>query len=477
MTRRISAPRKRTRRTDCPQRPHARTYRRLNVEPLEDRRLLATGVFANVPEAAGYSLIYELPIPNNANFSTTVPYTVNNSAGWTQTFDRIAYYLELTSATYGSQWVYASMDAFTTDVTKIGVPKGQLFQRAVASMNVFSNAAGVATGTGISTGNIEFWSSNYGAAKSSANSPPNQVPSPTNASDSVFDFGDSGGGTGTGHGSMQIHNYDVDGTGSGTAGQTLFGFNRWNSGGGSDLGIGNQLAGTGNPDWTHAANSAIYTLKNLAVLVRPTALPASTPQNVSGTSGPDNLLLQVNGGNAQYTLDGGTNWFNLTGGHFVFDGQGDDDTVTIDTTNGNPIPVTGAQFIGNTDTGVPPGDNIVLQGPATTVLYSFVSNNDGSINIDGRTLSYTGLEPITDNLNAANRSFSFTGGAETITLADTGGADGLTTIDSDLGESVTFANPTNSLTIITNGGDTVNLNSDWSSRVLFMADARKKPGL
>jgi hypothetical protein len=57
-----------------------------------------------------------------------------------------------------------------------------------------------------------------------------------------------------------------------------------------------------------------------------------------------------------------------------------------------------------------------------------------------------------------NRVFDFTGGAETISLTDTGGADGMSTIDSDLAESVTFANPMVSLTINAGiGSDIVNL--------------------
>ncbi len=33
-------------------------------------------------------------------------------------------------------------------------------------------------------------------------------------------------------------------------------------------------------------------------------------------------------------------------------------------------------------------------------------------------ITYTGLEPIADNMSAANRIFNYTGGAETITLTD-----------------------------------------------------------
>ncbi len=129
------------------------------------------------------------------------------------------------------------MDPFTSDLKKIGVPNvtsGAFFQQNVANMNVASNVAGIVTGNGITTGNIEFWPSNYNASNALS------VPG---ASASTYDFGDGGAGTTNGHGSMQIHNYG--------AGQTLFGFNRWNAGAAAGLGIGNNPDLTGNdPDWT-----------------------------------------------------------------------------------------------------------------------------------------------------------------------------------------------------------------------------------
>ena len=92
----------------------------------------------------------------------------------------------------------------------------------------------------------------------------------------------------------------------------------------------------------------------------------------------------------------------------------------------------------------------------TSVTHAFTNANDGSVTIvDGgtRVISYTGLEPVTDNLSATDRVFTFNGGAETITLSDAAGAN--MTIDSTLSESVTFANPTDSLTINAGSGDDI----------------------
>ena len=55
------------------------------------------------------------------------------------------------------------------------------FQQLLTNMNVNSNAPGIVTGSGLQTGNIEFWSTNYGGANGAG------VP---NAAGN-FDFGDT----------------------------------------------------------------------------------------------------------------------------------------------------------------------------------------------------------------------------------------------------------------------------------------------
>ncbi len=137
------------------------------------------------------------------------------------------------------------------------------------------------------------------------------------------------------------------------------------------------------------------------------------------------------------------------------------DTLALDFTNGNPIPVGGLFFNGGTG-----GEDIitVAGGLVRTATYTFESRTDGQIHylIGNQTfmIDYTGLEPITDNMQAENRIFDFTGGAESIELLDTNGDDGMMTISSTSGESVEFINPTVSLTI--NGGsgsDTITIAS------------------
>jgi hypothetical protein len=223
--------------------------------------------------AAGYEVVYTLDIPVTGRLNGTPdPYRFNVS-DTVCPFDRVAYYVELVKVNGTTQFLWASMDAFTADRKKIGVPtaaSGAVWQREVGNLAVKSNVEGVSNDTFSAGGNLEFWASNYSETNTAAVS---------GASNSTFDFGDSGGTASSGHGCMQIHNY--------VAGQTLFAMNNWGADGNTlALGIGNRP--TSHPDWTHAANAGTdYTRRTLHVLVRPTpyALPAEVAANVPDAAG------------------------------------------------------------------------------------------------------------------------------------------------------------------------------------------------
>ncbi|HXB57965.1 MAG TPA: sialate O-acetylesterase, partial [Candidatus Acidoferrales bacterium] len=203
----------------------------------------------NVPEAKDYHVVYSLDL---TKLGMPIPYDKDNHSKIDGPFDRIAYFIELQEPDGNNQDLYVSMDAFTGDAAKIGVPyfgSGEFYQQNVTNMDVFSNVGSIVTGTGLTGGNIEFWPNNYGQANSA------HVP---NASDAVFDFGDQPGEPPDGYGSMQVHNHD--------ARQTLFAVNDWKQGGGADVGIGNQSHD--NPDWTFASNAKNYPAMRLVVLVR-----------------------------------------------------------------------------------------------------------------------------------------------------------------------------------------------------------------
>jgi sialate O-acetylesterase len=202
-----------------------------------------------VPEAKDYRLVYDLDL---SKLGRDIKYDSDQHENIASPFDRVAYFLELQRADGNTEYLYVSMDAFTSDLEKIGVPtlkSGAHFQQNVANMNVYSNAKGIVNGSGLAGGNIEFWPNNYTQANSA------HVP---NASGDVFDFGDQPTDPADGYGSMQVHNHDAK--------QTLFALNHWNEGSGADLGIGNQPMK--NPDWTFAGNAGTWQAKRLRVLVR-----------------------------------------------------------------------------------------------------------------------------------------------------------------------------------------------------------------
>ena len=184
------------------------------------------------------------------------------------------------------------------------------------------------------------------------------------------------------------------------------------------------------------------------------AAAITVPVSIAGNDGDDIIISGsgndiVDGGIGNDTLTGGPGNDTLNGGpgdnDNSFGGTGDDQFVWNE---GD-----GSEFInGDADS-----DSLTINSATVTdVTHTFDNATDGQIDFDGNTISYTNLEPITDALDATNRVFTFNGGAETINLSDDINADdGFSFIDSTLGEAVTFANPTGSLTVNAGSGDDV----------------------
>ena len=210
-----------------------------------------------------YVPIYQFSPTALQNWSTTSYYTTNNSGTPLPLgFSRIGYYMEFQAGAGPRSWVWVSMNAFTNNLTKIGVPtttNGELYHygnTAITDMTVRSNVGSIVTGTNITTGNIEFWPSDYLAANAFG------VPGAT----ASYDFGDQPL-SGTGYGSMQLHNYG--------ASQVLFAYNQFNGGNG-DLGIG------GSADYTFASNASGYTLRNIEIWVQEIQpIPAPEPSSMA----------------------------------------------------------------------------------------------------------------------------------------------------------------------------------------------------
>jgi lysophospholipase L1-like esterase len=245
--------------------------------------LLPASVAANVPAAAGYQLVYSLNIPASGN-STSLVYEANHSADIGR-FSRIAYYLELQTGAATPNFVWTSMDAFTTNAARTGVPtaaSGGFFQQNVTNLDVLSNVASIVNGTTATGGNIEFWPGNYNQS--------NAIGIP-NANATTFDFGDGAASAAAGHGSMQVHNHDAK--------QTLFAFNHFGAASGTldfALGIGNN-ATTADPDWTFTYNAPTYSSRILHVFVLPednTDTTGPVPVSAKGSTALNRLIVTFN---------------------------------------------------------------------------------------------------------------------------------------------------------------------------------------
>ncbi|MHC4880085.1 MAG: choice-of-anchor Q domain-containing protein [Planctomycetota bacterium] len=206
------------------------------------------------------------------------------------------------------------------------------------------------------------------------------------------------------------------------------------------------------------------------------------PPTLSGGAATDLRLIR-NGDDLELRDDSddslidSTPWFD--GGSVTIDGSADDDTLTIDFSAGNVVPAGGLTFNGGAQRSG--GDTLVLEsGTYETITHTFANASDGTITLDdgsdARVVTYTGLEPITDNLAADDRVFDFGASSDDVTLSDgAAAADGLTRIASvSSSETVDFATPTTSVTINTAAGDdTVTLDGVDST---FSGDVRVNTG-
>ena len=202
------------------------------------------------PETDALKLVYAYNLKSGSGFSggQRVNYEYDASEVLDGKVRRVAYVAKLTGNDGKESFVTVSMDAFTPETAKIGVPTfsaGAVFQQEVANLEVKSNVESVKSGK-FEKGNIEFWPHNY-AQKNAKNIP--------GASDATFDFGDARNNDGR-YGSMQIHNFLEK--------QTVFAYNNFTTGGNADLGIGNQPEK--NPDWTFSGAARNYKQAMLYVL-------------------------------------------------------------------------------------------------------------------------------------------------------------------------------------------------------------------
>lgn len=212
-------------------------------------------VLPGLAEAKNYRVLYDLDL---RRLGSKISYKTDNSSRTKDGFDRVAFLVELSTKHGPRTYLWAAMDAFTSDPRRLGIPTVEskaFFQTAVTNLQVRSNVPGVQTGDFPTGGNIEFWPSQYSGKRS---------PQQAGGSDEIYDFNDTpglgaDGKVVAGYGCMQVHN--------GALKQTLFAINHWSEGKKADIGIGN--APGLQTDWTFQANADSYSAARLRVLIKP----------------------------------------------------------------------------------------------------------------------------------------------------------------------------------------------------------------
>ena len=220
--------------------------------PGENRRGPAVKMDAAlaIPELAGYRKVLQANLPAGGGFKNA-GYSFDETAK-AGAYSRVAYVLELENRDGSVDWAMASMDAFTDEAARLGVPAvlNTFYQQKVAKLTVRSNQKTVTEVTDFDGGCIEFFNVNYGTQKG--------LPDVGGSAD-VYDFNDVAHPAKDGkpgYGSMQVHNWK--------GGETVLAYNCFN--GGCDVGLGN-CPGK-NPDWTFASNGGQYRARRLTVLVK-----------------------------------------------------------------------------------------------------------------------------------------------------------------------------------------------------------------
>jgi hypothetical protein len=173
---------------------------------------------------------------------------------------------------------------------------------------------------------------------------------------------------------------------------------------------------------------------------------------VEGTAGDDVLeITATSADDGEFVLtSGGVPGPTITftdATSFAFTGDDGSDELIINHPAASAFAPTGGITYDGEGAGGDSDKLTIVGGNATTVTHTFTDDggsddHQGTVDWDGTTLTYTGLEPIFDGMLAVTREFIYTSGAETVTLDDDVGAvAGISAIASTLAEAVDFANP------------------------------------
>jgi hypothetical protein len=140
---------------------------------------------------------------------------------------------------------------------------------------------------------------------------------------------------------------------------------------------------------------------------------------VLGTSGDDTLSsIPINGSSIQCVLNSGPT-VTLNGiSAFQFDAGNGNDLMIVGMTPGGVLPAGGVIFNGQGETGAP-GDRLRVAGSGNAAVYapSTTTQGSGTVTVDGRAISFTGLEPL-DITGMATATVLFSSLHDVVTLGD-----------------------------------------------------------
>ncbi|CAK9091593.1 Acyl-CoA dehydrogenase IpdE2 (5OH-HIP-CoA dehydrogenase beta subunit) [Durusdinium trenchii] len=148
-----------------------------------------------------------------------------------------------------------------------------------------------------------------------------------------------------------------------------------------------------------------------------TALVDANKIIINGDGGDDTVTLGHTGGVPSFTFDGVTHVLYPNTTMFEFNGGGGDDALVVNYAGGNPIPTGGLIYDGGAQG--PNGDRLAFFGNGNTVSYqpSATTAGAGKVTVSGRTVDFTGLEPV-DITGMATVNITPAGADDVLTVAN-----------------------------------------------------------
>ena len=136
-----------------------------------------------------------------------------------------------------------------------------------------------------------------------------------------------------------------------------------------------------------------------------------------------------------------------------FNGAALNDSLIVDLSSGNPLPVGGFEFAGTVSGGTDLDSLTILTGSVQTASHTILSGTDGGLALDGRTVAYTRVESLVDSAAAQNREFLTGDAGDSLVFANTGtSTDGMMSLSRGTGTPLEFLATGSTLAVRDSGG-------------------------